>query len=404
MTSVSNAVRGRRAAAGLRQEDLAARVGLSRQSLSGIEAGRRVPSTEVALRLAHELRCRVEELFWTNDQRSSLTVELANDEVTGTDASPRESRRGLARPSRQASSAGVRAVLGSIGGRWVAHRLSAADAGAYQTTADVLLPTEARPAKQRTTAAAVTARARPLSDWHRARSTLLCAGCAPAMGILSARTSAEHTDRVVWLDRSSRTALGLLARGQVHVAGAHLFDDARGEFNEPFVRSQFPDRAMLLFTLARWESGFAVTPGNPRRIRDVRDLGRPDVTFVGRQPGAAAQELIDRLLRQAGLPATAPRARATARGHQEVARLVALGVGDAGVTLRAMASAQGLDFVPLAEERFDIIVEKSSAADPRIARLLETVCGQAFRRELAALGGHLTRDAGKLIADTSQPQ
>jgi putative molybdopterin biosynthesis protein len=84
----------------------------------------------------------------------------------------------------------------------------------------------------------------------------------------------------------------------------------------------------------------------------------------------------------------------------EVGRLVALGVGDAGIALPAVARAHGLDFVPLAEERFDLVVARERAGDARVQRLLETLGGRAFRREMESLGGHEARDAGKLVAET----
>ena len=243
MAALGNCVGRRRAAAGLRQHDLAARVGVSRQSLSTLEAGHSVPSAALALRLAHELGCRVEDSFFLIDERHApIRVELAGDETA-----PRDQHR----PSRtrRVAPAEARVVLASIDGRWVAHRLAASDPGALATAADGAITGRA-------------ARVTPFADIERARDTLLCAGCAPAGGILAARTSAARTgDRVVWLDRSSGAALDLLARGQVHVAGAHLYDEDANEFNVPFVQRRLPGRLMLVFNLARWQAGLVVAPG-----------------------------------------------------------------------------------------------------------------------------------------------
>jgi molybdate-binding protein len=209
---------------------------------------------------------------------------------------------------------------------------------------------------------------------------------------------------VVWLDRSSTAALDLLARGQIHVAGAHLYDEQTHEFNVPFVQRQLAGRPMLVINLARWDAGLVVAPGNPRRIRGVRDLARKDVAFIRRQPGSAAQQLVERLLRQAGLPASAAaREPLMANGHGEVARLVALGVADVGLAIAAVARPLGLDFIPLTEERFDLVLPKELAEDGRVARLLDTLSSRTFRREMESLGGHVVRDAGKLIADTTRP-
>jgi putative molybdopterin biosynthesis protein len=389
MAALRNCVGRRRGAAGLRQQDLAARVGISRQSLSMVEGGRSVPSAALALRLARALGCKVEDLFWADDVPTPVDAELAGD-----DRDPAAARvRHIAAGGRRG---GARVTLASIDGRWVAHRLDPGSAAGFLTAADGILEGRGR-------SSAGGKRVVLLGDEASARSTLLCAGCAPAFGILAARASRGAAgDRVLWLERSSTAALDLLAKGQVHVAGAHLYDEEAREFNVPFIERRLPDRSMLVFNLARWEAGLVVAAGNPRRIRGVRDLSRPGISFVRRQDGAAAQELVERLLRREGLkPAAVARHGLVAGGHAEVARLVALGAADAGIALATVARAHGLDFVPLAEERFDLIVGKEQASDPRIVRLLETLGSRTFRREMESLGGHVARDAGKLIAETS---
>src|SRR5262245_35096773 len=165
--ALKNCLGRRRAAVGLRQQELAARVGISRQTLSALEAGRSVPSTAVALQLARALGCKVEELFWVDDARARIPVEVAADD--GAPADP--------------PAAGGRVVIGSIDGRWVAHRLSAGDPGSFVTAADGVLA--GRPGRD-----GRSARVAPLVDPAQARDTLLCAGCAPAFGVLAARASA----------------------------------------------------------------------------------------------------------------------------------------------------------------------------------------------------------------------
>jgi molybdate-binding protein/DNA-binding XRE family transcriptional regulator len=374
MGVVGNCVRRKRAAAGLRQQELAARIGISRQSLSAVEAGASVPSAAMALRLARALACKVEDLFWVDDGQAPIEAELAAPAPSDT-----------------------RVALASIDGRWVAHPLHDAGPSAFLTAADgVVTGRRGKGGK---------ARVLPLGDGGAAGGeALLCAGCAPAFAILAARASrGPSADRILWLERSSAAALDLLARGQLHVAGAHLYDEEAGEFNVPFVRRRLPGRSMLVYNLARWEAGLVVAAGNPRRIRGVRDLARPGLSLVHRQPGSAAEELLARLVRREGVaPPRPPRgARAViASGHMEVGRLVALGVADAGIALPAVARAHGLDFVPLAEERFDLVVAHELADDARVVRLLETLGSRAFRREMESLGGHQARDAGKLVADT----
>jgi DNA-binding XRE family transcriptional regulator len=132
MGALGNCVGRKRAAAGLRQQDLASRVGVSRQSLSVLEAGHTVPSAALALRLARELGCKVEEIFWTDDRQTPLAVELAADDLEGPAASRVTRAKGGAKTplSPWQASTNARVVLASIAGRWVAHRLATTDSGA----------------------------------------------------------------------------------------------------------------------------------------------------------------------------------------------------------------------------------------------------------------------------------
>jgi molybdate-binding protein len=124
------------------------------------------------------------------------------------------------------------------------------------------------------------------------------------------------------------------------------------------------------------------------------------VRFVNREPGAGARRLLDRLLRKARVPASAVKGYdRTLGGHLQVAQAVAMGAADAGVVARSAAVAHGLDFVPLSEERFDLVFPKEWAADARATALVETLESRAFRRELLSLGGYDARRSGHVVTE-----
>jgi len=66
---------------------------------------------------------------------------------------------------------------------------------------------------------------------------------------------------------------------------------------------------------------------------------------------------------------------------------------------RPIKSGTGLDFVPLSEERFDLVFPKEWSTDPRAGRIVETLEARAFRRELASVGGYDTRESGHLVTE-----
>ncbi len=357
MERIGNGVRRRREERRLTQRALADAAGASRQTVVAVEAGRMVPSTALALRLARALGCAVDELFWLPEP-APLAAELAG------------------------APAGRRVLLGEVLGRWVAHPL-AADFSSLATAADGLL--ERR-----------SSRVRPLAPREALAGNLIVIGCDPALGLLAARLLGA---RLRWVHAGSTAALAVLARGHAHVAGAHLYDEASGEFNLPFARRALGGAPFLAVTLARWREGLAVAPRNPRGIRTVEDLARGDVHIVNREAGAGARRLLDRALGRAGVPARRVRGyRRIARGHLAVAQAVALGAADAGVVAEAAALSCGLGFVPLAEERSDLIIPSALAADERVRRLLDALAAAPFRRELSAVAGYDVRDLGRVIA------
>lgn len=384
---------------GLKQQELAQRAGITRQSLSSLETGRSVPSTAVALHLAQVLECRVEDLFRLQEDSSTLTVELAVPAHQPPGVPSRRPKDDHGR-HRSGPTGGERVAVVSVGDRWVAHVLEPDAPAAQLMTADGILADKLP--RQIQGGGPVPAKVKLLRDRDELRGSLLCVGCAPALGVLASRAAARSPlQRVLWLEGSSSYALEILRRGQAHVAGAHLLDEESGEYNVPFVRRLLPDRSMLVFNLARWEAGLLMAPGNPLRLKRVEDLVRPDLSVVPRDSGAGAQKLLERALRRVGIPAGAIRTRGpVARGHADVARAVAWGGADAGVAIRSAALAYGLGFIPLAEERFDLVVAEELSDDPRLVRLLDTLSSRRFRRELTSLGGYQTRQTGSLIART----
>lgn len=345
-------LRQRRTAAGLSQGELAARVGVSRQTLIAVEAGRQVPSTGLALHLARALRCSVEDLF-ALPGGSLLEAALAPS--------------GVGRSGRVA--------VGRIDGVWAAHPLP------VDTHPGDGLMIEATPGGRATI--------EPLADPAALEQNVLVAGCAPLLGLLAGRLGRHHADaRATWLPTTSTRALELLGAGLVHVAGLHLVEADRPGGHAEIVREHFPDQAMLIVNLTRWRQGFVVAPGNPLGVHAVEDLLRDELRFACRGAGAAAHKLVLRHLASAGLEGQAWARGPRASGHAEVARLVRWGVADTGVAIEAAALAEGLDFVPLSEERFDLLVPLARASAPPVARLLQLLDTPTFRAEAARLPGY----------------
>jgi len=358
----SNRLRESRQARGLSQAALANAVMLSRQSVHAIESGRAIPAVDVALRLAGVLECSVEALFGERAPERALSTEPVGQSLPG------------------------RVSLAHIADRWLSYAIGP---GCLGRSADALV--------SRTNRGSVEVEL--LRTPAELRENVVIMGCAPALGLLADRLNAHSgPGRFLWLTRSSTSALEALGRWQTHVSGVHLIDAQTGEANVPDARRHSQKRALVLITLAGWEVGLVVAPGNPKRISGVSDLGRPDVRLISREAGSGARSLVERELRQAQLPTELAEGVTQASGHLELAHAVSLGAADVGVGTRDAGLAFGLGFIPLAEERYDLVVPRDELAEPRLVRLFDVMTSGPFRRELALLG-YDPRQCGARVAE-----
>lgn len=196
----------------------------------------------------------------------------------------------------------------------------------------------------------------------------------------------------------SMGGLTALKNGSAHLAGAHLFDPATGDYNFPFLAKYLPDLELTVVNLAIRHQGLIVAPGNPKGVRSALDLARPDVTFINRQRGAGTRILLDWHLDQAGVSPDQVRGYAHEEfTHMAVAANVLTGAADAGLGIFAAAKALGLDFAPLAQERYDLLVPNRFLDDPRVLAALAVIRTSAFQDKLKALGGYETTLTGQLM-------
>ncbi len=357
MTLLSS-LRQRRADAGLSQGELAARVGVSRQALVAIEAGRQVPSTTLALLLARALHCGVEDLFCL-PQGPRLEATIASD----------------------APPVGTRVAVGRVDGRWVAHPVSA-----DQRCADGLL-VDWNPATR-------TGLVEPLEDVATLEENALVAGCAPLLGVLSDRVGRTYREATAtWVPTDSARALALLERRLVHAAGIHFADADDAQSHVQAAQRTLPGERSLIVNLAVWRQGLVVAGDNPLDIAAATDLARPDVRYVVRHPGAQAQRLLERMLRDAGRDAPCPHAPAAA-DHREVAALVRWGVADVGVAIEAVAMSEPLKFIPISQERFDLLIPHRRLDAGPVRRFVDLIDRPTFRAEASGLPGYDLSTAG----------
>lgn len=184
-------------------------------------------------------------------------------------------------------------------------------------------------------------------------------------------------------------------QGLADIAGCHLLDVDSGEFNIPYARHLFPDRDVMVVTLAHREQGLLLAPGNPLGIRDFADVADRGARFANRNRGSGTRMWIDRQLAHAGIdPASVVGFDKDADTHTEVARQVAAGQADVGVGIAAAAEQLGLDFTPLFHERYDLVMPEEVYLTQEVERLIDVLHTKAFRHSVAKIRGYDSRSMG----------
>ncbi|HQY90769.1 molybdopterin biosynthesis protein [Caldilinea sp.] len=199
---------------------------------------------------------------------------------------------------------------------------------------------------------------------------------------------------------------GLLAlqRNEAHLAGSHLLDEETGEYNVGYIQRMLVAQGIhvVLLGFVNRTQGLIVPKGNPKGLKELEDLQREDVTFVNRQRGAGTRVLLDYKLKQRAIsPRQIQGYERTEYTHLSVAAAVKSGAADTGLGILAAARALDLDFVPLFDERYDLVIPQSYYESALLRPLLALIRDRSsgFADAVAAMGGYGVERMGTVLAE-----
>lgn len=196
---------------------------------------------------------------------------------------------------------------------------------------------------------------------------------------------------------------GLLAMYQdrADITAVHLWDGDSDTYNIPFVRRLLPGIPAVIVHMACRMAGFYVARGNPHQIRHWEDLTRPGIRFVNREAGSGARVLVDEHLHLLGIERRLIQGYENLEfSHLAVASAVSRGMADVGVgNEKASLQVPDIEFVPLHQERYELVIKKEDFELPPFQAVLTTINSEAFKTELMGLGDYDLSETGKIIAE-----
>lgn len=198
----------------------------------------------------------------------------------------------------------------------------------------------------------------------------------------------------------SLEGLMMLHRGACDMAAIHLLDPSSGEYNIPFIEKIFIYERIKVIRLASRIQGLIVPSRNPKKILDWKDLTRNGVRFVNRQKGSGTRFLLDTHLQRRNIsPDHINGYEMEEWNHFSTAACVARGSADVALGIKAAAQKMGLSFIPLAEERFDLIMRPESHNEETLDRFYELICSSSFKESIQDLEGYDFKNIGEILLE-----
>jgi len=234
--------------------------------------------------------------------------------------------------------------------------------------------------------------------------TIFCIGSHDLTLDLMAQFLAEHDRRLASANVGSQGGLVALRRGEAHMAGSHLLDPQDGSYNISYIRQYMPNIPVKVVALVGRDQGLIVKKGNPKGIKSLGDLASKSqeggVQFVNRQRGAGTRVLLDYHLNLMAIPQESIAGYSQEEyTHLGIATAVASGRADCGLGIAAAAQALDLDFIPLFQERYDLVIPKQHADDNLLAPLFDLLADSQFREAVSQLKGYDVSVMGTVILE-----
>lgn len=231
-------------------------------------------------------------------------------------------------------------------------------------------------------------------------SVVLC-GQDASLDLISNHVTGSPGNKAVVLrsHAGSYNSLTMLYHGKVDLAAALLWHEKTGSYNRPYIETLLPGVPTVAVRLFGRTAGIYVQRGNPKSIRGLGDLRRPEVKLVNRERGSGERVLLDEKLKAMGL---APREVNGYRNEQTasmtVAAAVARGEGDMGLGAEsACRQVSGVDFIPLQKEWCDMVFLAEREREPAFQAILDYVLSETFARDLSQSAGYDLSQTGKVF-------
>ncbi len=213
----------------------------------------------------------------------------------------------------------------------------------------------------------------------------------------------SHDPLLEWAIRESRCGLASfldssfdgLARfinAEGIACGLHIYNADEDDWNRPAIETDLGTQPVVLVSWAKRHRGIIVNPQNCGTITELSHLvGR---SVVPRQQESGSQVLLNTLLDKQSINPAEINWFNAALSEVDAVLTVQEGKADATFGLASLATQYNLDFVPIIEECFDLLVDRRAWFEPAWQALHNFCRSDAFVERAEELAGY---NIGKLF-------
>lgn len=210
------------------------------------------------------------------------------------------------------------------------------------------------------------------------------------------KTNYPGTD-LIFMHTGSLCGILVLKKGITALTTTHILDEKEKAYNVPAIQRYISDRVVKLIHMVKRRRGLLIQRGNPRGIGGIADLIRPDIRFVNRQLGSGTRTFFDSLCSEMSLEKNLINGYDREEcSHTAVGVLIKESIADLGVSIYSVTRAFSLDFIPLAEEEYGLLVAKEFTGERRFTVLMDVMTSITFAKRPEPLGGYNTEETGKV--------
>ena len=193
---------------------------------------------------------------------------------------------------------------------------------------------------------------------------------------------------------------GILAIKQrnTDIAPIHMLDEESGEYNISFIKKYFPSEDMMLVKGVERIQGLIVQKGNPLNLKEIKDILEKNIKFVNRQRGSGTRILLDYWLKDKNLDYINLKGYDyEVATHLDVAMAIKNGTAEAGLGIMEAAKIADLDFIPLAKEEYDFLINPEIKNSEKIKEFIKFLKSDFLKKKIESLDGYSLNKPGEVI-------